>query len=332
MKSVVQILIGALALVACAARGNDDRANAPGPEPGAGRAAGSDAERAIRASVEEYTRAYNAGDARALAALYTKDAEVVDEDGVRYTGRDAIERMAADLLKASPGARLAVTVDSLRFLGRDVAKEEGRSTVHPSGGGAPLTNRYTALYVKRDGRWLLDSEREEPEPKVRPHDRLKEIEWMVGEWVDEAPDSVVKTDCRWSKDGNFLLRHLTMRVRGAAVMTVSQRIGWDPLSRQIKSWVFDSEGGHGEGLWTQDGRRWVIKQTGVLPDGRTASGTHIIVQESPNRARWLSTDRVVGGQAVVQDAAYVMVRVPPAPGSRAGEKAAPSPKPARDEP
>ena len=55
-------------------------------------------------------------------------------------------------------------------------------------------------------------------------------------------------------------------------MTVTQRIGWDPLTKQIKSWVFDSEGGYGDGLWTRKGNQWVIKSTGVLPDGRIAHG------------------------------------------------------------
>ena len=35
--------------------------------------------------------------------------------------------------------------------------------------------------------------------------------------------------------------------RANPVMTISERIGWDPLSRQIKSWVFDSRGGYGDG-------------------------------------------------------------------------------------
>ena len=32
-------------------------------------------------------------------------------------------------------------------------------------------------------------------------------------------------------------------------MTVTQRIGWDPAAKQIRSWEFDSEGGFGEGTW-----------------------------------------------------------------------------------
>ena len=108
--------------------------------------------------------------------------------------------------------------------------------------------------------------------------------------------------------------------------TVSQRIGWDPLTRQIKSWEFDSDGGHGEGLWTRDGERWIIKHTGVTPDGRTGSATHVLALEKPNRVRWASIDRVVGGAAVPDKEPYVMVRTTPKnrsppSSSRSGEPA-----------
>ena len=92
-------------------------------------------------------------------------------------------------------------------------------------------------------------------------------------------------------DKNFLLRDFTVHVQGQPVMTVNQRIGWDPLTKQIKSWVFDSEGGYGDGLWTRRGNQWVIKSTGVLPDGRIASATHILTRVGPNSARWTTRNR-----------------------------------------
>ena len=120
---------------------------------------------------------------------------------------------------------------------------------------------------------------------------------MVGEWVNENSDAVVFTHCDWADNKNFLLRTFTVKVAGKPVMHGSQRIGWDPLTRQIKSWVFDSEGGHGEGLWSRDGDRWIIKSTGVLPDGRPASTTNIVTYVNKDSYRWESVFRVVGGEA-----------------------------------
>ena len=143
---------------------------------------------------------------------------------------------------------------------------------------------------------MYSSVREEHPTGLAHHERLKELEWMVGEWLDESSDSIIHATCRWSDDKNFLLRDFVIHVQGKPVMNVTQRIGWDPLTKQIKSWVFDSDGGYGDALWTRNGNQWIIKSTGVLPDGRIATATNILTRTGPNAARWASTERTVGGQ------------------------------------
>ena len=103
------------------------------------------------------------------------------------------------------------------------------------------------VYVKQDGRWLQAAVRDELLGGPTPHERLGELEWMIGEWVNESQAAVVHTTCRWSEDGNFLLREFTMKTQGEPVLSGTQRIGWDPVRQQIRSWVFDSEGGFGQG-------------------------------------------------------------------------------------
>ena len=108
-------------------------------------------------------------------------------------------------------------------------------------------------------------------------------------------------------------------------MSVTQRIGWDPLAKQVRSWEFDSEGGFGEGRWSRDGERWIVKHTGTRPEGTTASSTNVMSRERPDLARWTSTDRIVGEEAVVEDESYVLVRVPPKPQMPAkGQTASPT--------
>jgi uncharacterized protein (TIGR02246 family) len=269
-------------------------------------------EKAIRAADDGFVADYNKGDSKALAARFTEDAEVVEHDGPRYQGRDLIEHRLAETFAASPGVKLAVDIEAIRFLSPDVAKEEGVSRV-TSAQGASESRRYTVLYVKREGRWLLSSVREETDPLVRPHDRLKELQWIIGQWVDEAPDSVVHLTCQWSDDENFLIRTFTVRLQGKPVMHVTQRIGWDPLARQVRSWEFDSEGGFGEGRWSGGGDRWVVKHTGVRPDGTTASATNIMIRERADRVRWVSLDRVFGSEPTLDEESYVLVRVAPTP-------------------
>lgn len=285
-------------------------------------------EAAIRAADEAFVKGYNAADGKGLAALFTDDADVVEADGSRYRGRDLVEKAFAETFAENKGATIALEVESIRFLSPDVAREEGRSVVTPAGGrGAPVGRRYEVVYVKRGGAWRMASVREDLEPLVRPHDRLKDLEWMVGDWVDEGADAEVRVNCRWSDDGNFLVRSFTVKRAGKPVMAVTQRIGWDPLARQVRSWEFDSEGGFGEGRWSRDGGRWVVKHTGVRPEGAAASATHVMTRERPDLIRWASIDRSLGGDSVPDGDGHVLVRVPPPPQGAAGPKANPNPEP-----
>jgi uncharacterized protein (TIGR02246 family) len=268
-------------------------------------------EKEIQALDEAYVLAYNQGDSKALKAMFTEDAEVIEANGDRYEGRDLIEESYAETFAADKGAKISFEIEAIRLLHPEVAKEEGRSIVIPTK-GAPVVRLYTVLFVKRDGRWLISSVREEPDPMVPPRDRLKDLEWMIGEWVDEAPDSVVRFNCRWSEDGNFLIRSFTLKWAGKSVLTGTQRIGWDPLAKQIRSWEFDSEGGFGEGRWSRDGERWVVKHSAVRPEGTTVSATNSMTRVRPDMIQWVSTERVLGGESVPDDA-YVLVRVPPEP-------------------
>lgn len=270
----------------------------------------SEGEKAILAVDEAFVRDYNKGDSKALAAMFTEDAEVVEGDGGAYQGRDLVEKRLAETFANSPGARIAIETDAIRFLSPEVAKEEGRTLVTPKE-GSPRESSFTVLYVKRDGRWLISSVRETPVEEVRPHDRLKDLEWMVGEWVEERVDSVVRFSCRWAEGENFLLRDVTVKREGKPVMAISQRIGWDPLARQIRSWEFDSAGDFSEGRWSRDGDRWMIKHTGVQADGSTTSATNIMTKERQDLVRWVSTDRVIDDETLPDTEGNVLVRVPP---------------------
>ena len=50
------------------------------------------AEAPIREADAAFVRDYNRGDTKALAAMFTEDAEVVEAGGDRYRGRDLIEK------------------------------------------------------------------------------------------------------------------------------------------------------------------------------------------------------------------------------------------------
>jgi hypothetical protein len=113
------------------------------------------------------------------------------------------------------------------------------------------------------------------------------------------------------------LQEFKLQLNGRNAMNVSQRIGWDPVAKRIHSWVFDSEGGYGESAWTREGDAWIIKATGVRPDGTTASATNMLMPAGTDGYIWRSADRIVGDERQAPTEVKV-VRKPPQP-----EKTAP---------
>jgi uncharacterized protein (TIGR02246 family) len=269
-------------------------------------------EAAIRANVQAFAAAYNGHNAKAIADLFAEQAKIVTEDGDVVDGRGEIQQVFDEIFADDPKTQIEVTVTAIRFIGADLAIETGSTKTTPAPGETPDYDRYTVLHIKRDGKWLMALARDtEGEPPTN-HERLEEVAWLIGEWVDESPDSVVATTCRWSEDKNFILQDGIVQIAGNPAMKVSMRVGWDPLTKQIKSWVFDSEGGYGEGTWTRDGDRWVVKATGVRKDGTTASATTIYTPTGKESYIWQSTDRIAGGE-MRPPLQVKVVRKPPQP-------------------
>ncbi len=270
-------------------------------------------ENAILNAAEAFTKAFNEGNAKAIARQFTEKGEIVDADGNVLEGREAIEKDFTEIFAENPGRKMEIVIDSLRFIGRDVAIEEGTTNVSPKEGGVPTTSRYTVIHVKRNGKWQLARVQESAAESVSNYERLKELEWMVGDWIDESEDSLIETTCRWSENKNYLLRKFTVKIEGLNVMSGTTRIGWDPLRKKIKTWIFDSEGGYAEGLWTRQDNQWIVKSTGVTRDGRAASSTNIVTFISKDRSTWQSVDRFVGGEIMPDIAEVTIVRKPPKP-------------------
>ena len=90
---------------------------------------------------------------------------------------------------------------------------------------------------------------------------------MVGSWVDQDDEATVVTQCNWTRNNNFLMRSFTVQIRDRIDMAGMQIIGWDPAAKQIRSWVFDSDGGFGQGTWKKKDNRWYIQQAASCPTG-----------------------------------------------------------------
>ena len=140
------------------------------------------------------------------------------------------------------------------------------------------------------------------------HEKLKELEWMIGTWVDEDEEARVETTCQWTKNQTFLTRFFTVSVRDRVEMAGVQIVGWDPAAQQIRSWVFDSDGGFGEGMWTKKDKQWHVHSKGTLPDGGQSTSVNIITHVDDDTFTWQVVNRVVDGELLPNVDEVVVVR------------------------
>jgi len=131
---------------------------------------------------------------------------------------------------------------------------------------------------------------------AQPTSPLDELAWMVGKWVDQGEDATITTSCRWTKNRSFFSRSFKVTMNKEVTLEGTQVVGWDPIESRIRSWTFDSEGGFGEGHWTQDGNRWLVKTSYVLASGERASALNVFTYVDQNTFRWQSIDREIAGE------------------------------------
>lgn len=257
-------------------------------------------EAAIRANAEKYVESYNRRDSKTMASMWSPEAVYSEtEGGESVVGREAIAKQLDDVFAGSEDAKLAVTINSIDFVSPNVAIEHGTAVVtydkHPT-----ETTEYTAVHMKRDGKWLLDrvtdTNLDPVEPAPSNYEHLKALEWMIGSWVDEGEGSTITTDCEWTKNRNFMTRSFAMMVGNQVDTSGMQIIGWDPVNKQIRSWVFDSDGAFSEGTWTQKGDKWLIQQKGTLVDGGQTTALNIIKRVDDNSLTWQSINRTIDGE------------------------------------
>jgi uncharacterized protein (TIGR02246 family) len=276
---------------------------------------------AIKANIEAFSKAYQARDVKAIAALFAPEAKLVTEENEVVEGREAIAKGFADHFVEEPTTRMELNVGAVKMLTADLAVETGTTKSSAAPDATPEYGKYTVLHVKRDGKWLMLLVRDMDGGQPTNQERLLPLAWMVGDWVDESPESLVSTSCRWSPDKNFLLQDVRIQRSGKPTMQVSQRIGWDPLRKRVRAWVFDSEGGYGESVWSQHGDEWIAKAEFVRNDGVTASATNVFKRAGKDAYVWRSADRLIGDE-VLPTMEVTVVRKAPTPGGE--KKAAPT--------
>lgn len=302
--SIAVVNRGVMRAVAALAAGLTLMTGAAAAEPRAADAA------AIRAAATAYREALERGDGAALTALWTPDGDIVDDIGTVLSGRDTAAVVGPP--SAGPRPEIQLTETGLRFLADDVAIEDGIVEVRMPD-GSTMDGHFTAVWVRHEGAWKIGAVREARIPGTEGPATLQALDWMVGDWIavpaagrgeEAAAGSVagpIEVAVRWNASRTFLMRDMRIppppgAPEGAAPLEISQRIGWDPLTRQIRGWAFGSDGSHGDSTWTIDGSAWLARTVSVRPDGRRSATLVVYTPDGADRCIVQSLPTHVGGE------------------------------------
>jgi ketosteroid isomerase-like protein len=255
---------------------------------------------AIEAAATAYREAIAKGDVEAVSKFWTSDADYIDQAGHVFPIKEKLKQARAKQREGQPVGRRTM-IDpghTIRIIMPGVALEDGTFQRSTDADGEPIIGRYTAVWLKRDGRWLLDGVRESAVVDATPADHLHGLAWLVGDWQGEGNGITADASCLWGPDKNYMLRKIVMHGAAGDVDSTIQWIGWDPVQKEIRSFVFDSRGGFEDGVWQKDGDAWVVSVRGVLPDGRQTSFTNILSRVDTNHVICEIVEDQVDGEPV----------------------------------
>lgn len=263
----------------------------------------------VQSMIAAYVEAFNAQQLEKIAQLWAEDCSYTDRTtGERVEGREGLQADLQKVFNEQPKLKLAGTVERVKFITDHVAQVEGQTVM----GGPdlePVRMLFSAILVKKGETWQFSSLEESAVPAVSsPYQALKQLDWLVGRWVDQGEQATVENQIRWSANATFLIRSTTVHTESGIAQQGTQVIGWDPRAQQIRSWVFNSDGSFGEGFWSKSGNDWLIKSSQTLPDGKAASGTYVLEKVNPETLRVRLIGHTIDGAPQPAAEAVTMLR------------------------
>jgi len=283
-------------------------------------------EASLRQTAKQYLSAVGRKDRKAMAEFWTSRGEYVDQDGQSFKISDLIDK-APDSNDAE-ARQIKVTATTIRFLTADSAIEDGASEITAPGESSPVKGRFSAVWLRQNGKWKLDSLRESrvvTDVNESATERLAVLEPFVGQWSGQNANLTMRVTAEWNPTKTFLSRDLSMTNHGKVVFSAKQQVGWDPVRQEIHSWMFDNHGGHSEGSWSLEGNAWMVVVNGVFSNGLTSSATNLFKFIDRDTVVLKVIDSIVNGEP---DADFEMTFTrgdkPAQQGSSPGEPAATS--------
>lgn len=256
-------------------------------------------EKAIRNVVQEYQEAYNQQDVAKLFSQWASDATYNNPvTGESAEGKEAIVKLFKEKFAQGKKRRLDIAIKSIDFPDENEAIESGVMKVTVEDQPAQQM-AYEASYVRENGKWFVKAIKEiELQEPSSNFEKLKDLAWLVGKWEDSDDNVDILFDTQWDEYKNFITQKFKMKIYDQDDIEGKQIIAWDSVKDVVRSWVFDSDGGFGEGTWEKVDKSWYATMRYTLNDGRVASSINIYTPIDDNSYTFASQEREVDGEVL----------------------------------
>jgi len=258
----------------------------------------------IQKALDSFAAAFQKGDGKAVAGMWTAEGEYIEDDGTAFRGHTALEKAYGEFFTKSPNNSLAIEVDSIRFPSRDTAVVEGHFKLRKGKSAELIVSKCSFLYTREDGKWLVAIAREWPGDGLS----LRDLEWLIGTWETKRDGTVVTTKYDWTANKSFIRCQFTI-VENSKSTGGLQMFGKDPESGALRVWTFEDGGGIGDTDITREGKKWMYTARGVTADGKVLTATNIMTPVDADSFLWQAVNRTLDDESLADLAPIKAVRV-----------------------
>jgi uncharacterized protein (TIGR02246 family) len=266
---------------------------------------------AIATLTKYLVEAFDKRDAAAIASCWTQDGEFIRDDGEPIRGRSEIQEGYAEFFKNIEGnPKLEIQSDDVRFPSADVAVTDVTLRLKRVDGEIIASGHQAIVAVRENREWKIAIIRER-DTGIGLDVRLQDLEWLIGTWQAVANEREVTIVYAWDEKKAFIHGTFTVKEGATVIESGTEIIGMDPAAGSIRSWVFQSDGGFGGGVWSRDGKNWSIDGHGVRADGQKLTANFVYLRVNPDTLTWQAVNQVLDGQPIADTAPIKVTRQTP---------------------
>ena len=248
---------------------------------------------AIDQALAAFTKAFNSGDAKVVAGLWTAEGEYVSDEGQTFRGRAALEKAYGEYFGKNKVNDMAVEVETVRFPSKDTAVVDGHFKLQKGKNRDLVVSKCSFLFAREDGKWLIAIARETAGDGLS----LRDLEWLIGAWEYSKDGVEVSTKYEWTKNKTYIKCSFSVK-RDGETHTGMQMMGKDPGTGSLRVWTFEDSGGIGDTEITREGKKWMHAATGTTADGKSLAATNILTPIDADSFLWQSVGRSLDDEAL----------------------------------